>query len=218
LNRPPQALATLLTVGGLAIAADPPAKEVRVKTITYCTTCRPVEGVVDKIDADGLTLVEVTKSGDVKEHHFPPIDLLRDGKVLPTLSGRFAYRWEDVKRGDTVVLEVKEDHIDKRTYCLEISIRRRPGDKLPESQNPEKDPGYLWLRIANDLENGTDVSDEDILKACPPGPERKDGSGRVTPAHPGGLPKEWQDKLDAIRAMKKDDPKAKPPEKKDEKK
>src|SRR5204862_1417175 len=97
----------LFASAGIVRPADKPAKEeVRVKTVTYCTTSHPVEGVVDKIDADGLTLVEITKAGDVKEHHFPPIDLLREGKVLPTLSGRFAYRWEDVKRGGTIVLEV----------------------------------------------------------------------------------------------------------------
>jgi hypothetical protein len=37
----------------------------------------------------------------------------------------------------------------------------------------------------------------------------------VQAASPGGLNKEWQAKLDAIRAKKKDkDPKATPPEKK----
>lgn len=72
----------------------------------------------------------------------------------------------------------------------------------------------------NDLENGVDVSDEEIAKVCPPTKEVRDYRGRlVQAASPGGLSKEWQEKLDAIRAKKKEEElKAKPPEKKDDKK
>lgn len=207
----------LTLAGAVAAPPDKPAKaEARLKTTTRKVSSRPVEGVVAKIDKDGLTLVETVEFGqEPKEHHILPIDVLRDGNILPDVFGRRAYRWQDIKAGDTVELSVAEDHIDKQTYCLEINIKRRPKETLPESQKPKEDNYYLVYRLYNDLENGTDISDEDIKKAWPPRPERKDESGKVTPAHPGGLSKEWQEKLDAIRAKKKEaELKAKPPEKK----
>jgi hypothetical protein len=204
-------------------ATEPPVKRVvpnpRVKEVTYCTNGTCIQGVVDKVDEDGIVLVEHHERWEtVREHQFKPIDLLRESEVLPGVDARFAYRWKDVKRGDTIEVTVKQDHLDKEWYVLEISILRRPKATLPESQKPKEDrSSYLWLRIANDIDNGEDVSDEDILKACPPRPAKVIGSETVTPAHPGGLTKDWQVKLDAIRAKKNEkdkDLKASPPDKK----
>ena len=77
-----------------------------------------------------------------------------------------------------------------------------------------KDDG--WYKVAsllNDIDNGEDVDDEVVRKAFPPLID----DGKLI--NPGGLNKEWQAKLDAIRAKKdkekKDkDLKATPPEKK----
>lgn len=192
---------------------EPAKKEVRVKTTTTGISGQYREGVVTKIDADGLTLVELREFGqEPREHHFLPIDHLRAGKVLPDVFPRSAYRWEDVKVGDTVELRVADDHIDKKMYCMEICIKRRPKGRLPESQ--VDDPKFPGLRLMNDLENGVDVRDEEIAKVCPPRKEVRDRRGNIVQAaSPGGLNKEWQAKLDAIRAKKKE-LKATPPEKK----
>ena len=211
-------LAALLTVAGLAIAADPPAKpKPRVKelVVSVAGTTR-VTGVVEKVSDAEMVVVEVGRLGDdAKEYTVLPINVLRDGKVLPRIWGMFAYRWADVQRGDTVLLEVKEDPADKQSYCMKICITRRPGAKLPKSQKPDEDHRYSVDRLYNDIDNGEDVSDEDIKKLFPAIPARDVGCGITTPAVPGGLPKEWQVKLDAIRAKKQEkELKTVPPEKK----
>lgn len=209
--------AGLSAVGQAQPPATPARAEGRVKTTTErLSSGRTVKGVVGKIDTKGMTLVEVNQATvETKEHHLLPIDHLLEGKVLSDVNPRFAYRWKDVKEGDTVELYVAEDHVDKRRYCLEIAIERRPKGKLPPSQLEGEDKYYPWHRIFNDIENGEDVSDEEIKKAFPPRPERRDHEGRLLrSATPGGLGAEYQKKLDAIRAKKKEqekDPKAAPP-------
>jgi hypothetical protein len=96
------------------------------------------------------------------------------------------------------------------TYCTQISIRRRPGEKLPESQTPKKDRWYNAHRLLNEIENGNDVSDAEMLKVWPPKLDKKTG---VTT--PGGLyTGKYKEMLDANRkriAEKKDkELKAKP--------
>jgi hypothetical protein len=193
-------------------------REFRVKTTTeFVSGADRQEGVVAKIDEDEVVLVEIGPAADVKEHKCKPIDHLRAGKVLFDAAPRFAYRWGDMKVGDTVELEVAEDHLDKQLYCLAIRIHRRPKGKLPASQKQDADKAFPWLRVYNDLENGEDVDDDEINKAFP---KREEVRDKVTnrlliSASPGGLPKEWQVKLDAIRAKKKDGGvKAAPPDKK----
>jgi hypothetical protein len=204
------------------LGADPLAKSVdpdhRAKTTTVgLSPSWNREGIVGKIDADNLLLVEFVNGLEVREHHVLPNDVLQKGKVLRDTDPRFAYRWEDVNAGDKVELRVAEDHIDKQMYCLEISIIRRPKGRLPASQKETEDEAFPRLRVCNDLENGVDVSDEEIMKVYPPRAERRDPrtNALLVKAYPGGLSKENQAKLDAIRAKKKDkDLKAGPPDKK----
>jgi hypothetical protein len=177
--------------------------EVRVKTTTVgLSSTRDRVGIVSTIDTNGLTLVEIRDGEEPHEHRILPIDHLRAGKVLPGVFPRSAYRWEDVRAGDAVELGVAKDHIDKQVYCLEICIKRRPKGTLPESQ--KEDPQFPRFRLMNDLENGVDVSDEEIIKVCPPLKEVRDRrTGElIQTASPGGLNKEWQNKLDAIREKK----------------
>lgn len=189
----------------------------RVKTTTRGVSgSKTLKGIVGSIDRDGVVLVEISDTLAVKEHVFKPIDLLRDGEMVYDVLARSAYRWGDVKAGDTVVLEVAEDHVDKEWYCLTIHIARRPKGRLPASQLEKEDQTFPARRIINDIENGVDVSDEEIMKVYPPRKEIRDTSGnQLQASSPGGLNKEWQAKLDAIRAKKKEkDLKAPPPEKK----
>jgi hypothetical protein len=173
-------------------------------------------GVVSEVDADGMTFVEIRDDGTVREHNVVPIDVLRKGDVLPRVWGMYAYRWQDVKKGDTVEVVMKKDPADGLMYCLEICISRRPGAKLPESQNPKEDHRYDTSRIYNDLDNGVDVSDEELKKAFPPEKEFRMNGKLVEPERPYWLPTEYEKKLDAIRAKKAKEKnlKAKPPEKK----
>lgn len=166
-------------------------------------------GVVSEVDADGMTFVEIRDDGTVREHHVVPIDVLRKGDVLLRVGGMYAYRWQDVKKGDTVEVVMKKDPTDGLMYCLEICISRRPGAKLPESQNPKEDHRYATSRIYNELDNGVDVSDEELTKAFPPEKEFRVNGKLVEPKKPYWLPAEYEMKLDTIRAKK-----AKPPEKK----
>lgn len=156
---------SLLVVGLLLspAALAQPAHPLKVKELTErMGGSNPLEGVVKTIDKDGLVLLETVNKPEVwltrkrppmpdppvpaagakpevKEHKLVPIDLLRDGGVLPKVFGMYAYRWQDVKAGDTVMLRVMEDEADKVVYCTEVCISRRPGEKLPLSQDPKTD-------------------------------------------------------------------------------
>ncbi|MEO2089139.1 MAG: hypothetical protein ABGY75_06535, partial [Gemmataceae bacterium] len=154
-----------------------------------------VSGVVEDIDADALTLLGKHGDDKVRPFRYVPTDLLRDGKVVPGVFGCYAYRWQDVKKGDTVTLRVLKDDGDQQTYCLMICINRRPGGPLPESQNPKEDHRYAGARIFNAIENGEDVSEQDIFEAFPP-------IAKKNSYEPGGLVGghyHWRQKLDANR-------------------
>jgi hypothetical protein len=206
------AFLALLLAGGVASAQQRP-RTTRVKDIVESVSSRSYEGVVEKIDADELVLVEKRDKNVTVTHKFAPIDVLRAGGVIHNSRSGCAYRWEDVKTGDTVRLESLKDDGDGQTYCLQISIRRRPGSKLPESQNSKDDRGYDAHRVLNDIENGEDVSEEELLKVWPPEVDRK--TGETTP---GGLyTGKYKDMLDANRkriaeekAKKEKELKAKP--------
>ncbi len=206
-----------LAAAGVTAQASPPSKELVVKEITRpMAGTYPYAGIVGAIDADSMTLVVTSSRGEVKEYVFTPIDLLRKGKVLPKIYGGCAYRWQDVKAGDRVEVEVMQDPKEKVTYCVQIMIERRPKDKLPKSQRPDDDWSFAARSTRNDIDNGLDVTDEEIKKVWPAQKEVRNSQGNlVRPASAGGLDKEYQAKLDAIRAKKKEgDPKAPPPEKK----
>ena len=212
----PVVLAALLDTS--ATAQMPPVLNVR--KIEEAVACFSRTGVVDKIDDDAVTITEKVRNNITKSYTFVPIDLLRDGGYIHQRSnGADAYLWKDIKKGDTVTLAALKDDGDGKTYCLQISIRRRPGGKLPASQNPKEDVWYDANRVLNEIENGNDVSDEELLKTWPPeyDPETKLD-------HPGGLPKtgrlaKYNDLLEANRKRiaeekKEKELKAKPAEKK----
>jgi hypothetical protein len=179
-----------------------------------------LSAVVEAIDADGMTAVETLKDNKTVTHQFVPVDRLKAGKVLRNMIGDRAYRWEDVKKGDVVRLDVMKDDGDGQTYCLAITIFRRPGAELPKSQDPKKDWQYGRRRIYSEIDNGNDVSDEEILKAFPFDPDFKVEGPAI-----GGFGGQMLEKLEANRKRiadekakkEKDRLKAKPTEKKDDK-
>jgi hypothetical protein len=173
--------------------------------------------VVDTLADESLVLrYRQAKSDTVdKTRELFAVDLLVNGKVDPNADGCFAYRWTDVKKGDTARLFMLFDDGEQKWYCYRICIERRPGGKLPESQKPKEDGRYVRESLLNEIDNGEDVSEEAIIKVFPPRFERPGGQL----LNPGGLPLEYRTKLTAIRDKKEADtkeknPKAKPPEKK----
>jgi hypothetical protein len=148
-----------------------------------------------------------TPSVDIR---FYAVDVLREGGLHKSADGCDSYLWADVKVGDEIHLAALIEKGTELSYCTEICIRRRPRETLPMAQRPKNDTRYAQDRIFNDIENGDDVSDADIAKSFP---ASKSDSGKLI--RPAGLPKVYQERLDAIRAAKQEkDLKAAPPDKK----
>lgn len=215
-----------LILGGVDLrAADPPKvvdRHFDVKKLTKYSGPYSFEyGVVTKVTNESITVQypdtwDKTKS--VTTEVFP-VDLLAQGKILENIPVAWAYRWSDVKVGDTVSLETMYDEGEKKRYCQGVGITRRRGEKLPQSQKPKGDKVYAKHTLLNDIDNGLDVNDDDIATAyptilTPKDPKQPNGLQELFRA--GGLPKEYQAKLDAIRekAKKEKDLKAAPPDKK----
>lgn len=178
------------------------------------------EGVVTAIDKDSLTIDGKDGSrGKQGTYKFHALDLHKAGEVQEW-AATWDYRWQDVKKGDTIhvwVVKDKEDGVFT-PYVYEICIRRRPGDKLPESWKPKEDKAR-WQKdsLLNDIDNGEDRTDEDIQKLFPPHIDRTTGQIVL----PGGVPNEYKVKLTALRekleaekAKKEKALKAAPPDKK----
>lgn len=210
----------VLATDASAQAPIPAKPKAGVKELTETTSGRvQYTGVVEVIDADRMVVVEITDRGQVKEHIFAPIDLLRKGQYIrkEVSWGWYTYRWQDVKAGDTVTLEAMWDPDEKVNYCMQVCIDLRPKDKLPKSQELEKDDYYAVRSVYNDIENGLDVSDEELKKVFPPEFKVDRKTGEKTPVKPGVVYLSYMKKLDAIRAKKKDELKAPPPNKDDKK-
>ena len=212
---------------GPPLPAQPPAlppKEVTVRTnvkaaTKFATYDASYHGVVDKLTAQTLTVrVDGLPGRPPLTREVFPIDRLADGKLADGAGGAFAYRWQDVQKGDRVVLHVVRDGGEGKLYCYELCIDRRPGGKLPESQDPKGDGRHFRESLLNDIDNGEDVSDADVAAAYPPlvVPKSVPGPGPAFVVTPRSLPEEYQRKLDAIRAKKakEQEPKAAPPGKK----
>lgn len=181
-------------------------------------------GVVELIDKEKMVFVGKAEWGppDPEVYRFTlyPIDVLASGKILPDLVVRQTYRWEDVKVGDTLDIHVAEDKEELRRYVCTICISRRPGDKLPPSQNMKNAAWFEQDNIYNDIDNGLDVTEEDITKTFPPKWYFETGE-KPKLIRPGGLSEEWRKKLAVNRAKiasekerKDKESKATPPEKK----
>jgi len=199
--------------------SKPPLKEQRRFDWSGCVN---YEGVVTEIDKDTLTIDVKGGAGPGRKgtYKFHALDLHKAGEVPETATEYGCYRWQDVKVGDTILVGVGKDKESSvlTPYVIELCIRRRPGDKLPESQKPKEDK-KRWQKdsLLNDIANGKDVADEEIDKLFPP--HRNSATGQID--FPGGIPQESREQLAALReklaaekAKKEKDLKATPPEKK----
>lgn len=174
-------------------------------------------GVVEKVDGRKVTLHCDRDDGKPKSRTFEAIDLVADGGILKEeAESPYAYLWTDMKKGDTVTVGTIRDEDEDKPYVVRLRIRGRVGGKVPPSQWPEGDDRWLGeLNVLNDINNGLDVDDDEIAKWFQK-PVGKLEPGEVPQAEkPGKLNAEYQKKLDAIRAKKKDGGvKAPPPDKK----
>jgi hypothetical protein len=169
------------------------------------------DGVVEKVEGRLVTWICSDGSAEKpKSRTHEAIDVLADGKMVENAEGAWAYLWADLQKGDTVQLELARDTEEDKLYVVAVKITGRKGGRVPPSQQPKEDEYRLErCNLLNDIENGIDVDDILIAKLFP----MRYGSFAPIPA---GLPREWQDKLDAIRAKKKEaELKAQPPEKKE---
>ncbi len=131
-------------------------------------------GEVLDIDNKGMTLrcVGGWRSEDrvkPKDRVLRPIDVLSKGEVIEYSGDADSYCWQDVKKGDTVSVDIVHDIDDKEEYCILIRIDARPKGKIPASQKPNKRgvPYHVSQNIKNDIQNGLDVDEDEIVKAFP---------------------------------------------------
>ena len=180
----------------------------------YSSGMFPRKGAVTAIDKDSLTLrITHEKTKEETSETFQALDLHKAGEYHEWASGAEAYRWADVKKEDTLYVNAQKDKADGTVYAIDFCISRRPGEKLPQSQDPKWDDRYKYESFLNDIDNGEDKTEEEILKLYPPQFERWGGLLR-----PSRLPLGYREKLTAnkekLEKEKKSELKAKPPEKK----
>lgn len=77
---------------------------------------------------------------------YPAHDYLAAGKVQSGAPDNYAYRLQDVKKGDVVRIGVLTE--SEKMYCAEICIRERPGGNIPASQRPTENKPYHLKRQA----------------------------------------------------------------------
>jgi hypothetical protein len=177
----------------------------------------PYWGEVVQVDSTSMTLRHKRwETEEAVNLVLYPVDVLAAGGLHEGAIGADSYLWGDVRKGDTIEVHAIIDKDDGKEYCTEICISRRPGGKLPQSQRMKSDHRYWKETLLNDIDNGEDVTEVDILKAFPPKFDPRTKALR----DPGGLPAEYRTKLNAIRdkldekAKKENNLKATPPDKK----
>jgi hypothetical protein len=216
-------LAIAATLGGSLLAVAQPTLDKTVPRYTgvkkytkFPGNKQVYEGVVGDVGKRTMTL-RGSLAGEEKATWwtFDAVDVLADGGLLDGADG--PYLWSDMKKGDTVLLYVVRDDDEQKPYVVAFIIYRRPGGKLPPSQDPKWDRLFADSSLLNDIDNGEDVSDDDIAKVFPPLEIPGTPGQPPPPPRPGGLSEKYQKKLDAIRAKKakegekKPDLKAPPP-------
>ncbi len=219
----PSLILPVLAVGSLAAQPEPAKQATKTENVRkwtrYNHPAGGLTGVVDAISETEMTVVS-EDTGTPKRYTLAPIDLLSQGKRLKDINGGQTYLWSDVKKGDSVHVSKAFDDGEQKLYCIAICVTRRPGAKLPESQDAKNDRRYARDSLLNDIENGLDVSEADIAKEFKPLFDPFTGEMLKS----GGFPGEYRnklnvtrDKLDAEKAKKEKELKATPPKKDDKK-
>ena len=223
-------VALLAALGGsLPLSAQPPdppkglipIRNVGVKKWTEMGSCGAITyyGVVEKVEGRSVTLMCHSGDDKPKSRAFEAINVLADGGMVKNADGGWAYLWSDMQKGDTVRVEVARDTEEDKQYVMWILIEGRVGGRVPASQRPKGDESRVaQCNILNDINNGLDVDDLEIAKWFPKREVLFLPPAPPPPPIPGGLNAEYQKKLDAIRAKKKEQELKATPPKKDDKK
>lgn len=123
-----------------------------------------IEGVVTGVTKG---YVEVLGSGATAPVRYPPHEALASGRILLYETERWSYLLDDVKVGDE--LTVGTGKIGDTTFSLYLSIRRRPGGKVPMSRKPsEHEPYHERQQAKIDTEKKPDQTPERLRKDLPP--------------------------------------------------
>lgn len=187
----------------LGFGDDPPAKRgvvsIRQGTKFSHTASQSYSGVVVSIDKEALTLRWLDRrKGEEQESTFHALDLHKAGKIQEWADGATSYRWQDVKKGDTIDLKVQKDETDGKVYALDFIIRRRPGEKLPIAQKPKHDSRWYSDSFLNDIDNGEDKTEQEIVERFPPLFDHRT-HGMIKPTT---FPPEYRTKISDIRDKK----------------
>ena len=153
----------LLALGAAGIEGGEPRdklpKEMSAKEIT-AEEARPTIFAPLTLPLKAGTVVELNKkeitirlAGTGKNVTYPFHDALAAGGMHKGVSYWNGYRVRDVQVGDEVWLAICSEGEVK--FCAEISIRQRPGGRVPESSDEgENPPTYAMMRNAeNDFKD-----------------------------------------------------------------
>jgi hypothetical protein len=105
--------------------------------------------------------IEVLRDVDDKPIRYPAHFLLATGRVLAWEMESQCFLLEDVKVGDQVIVAVGTEDEGRGEECFLVSIRRRPGGKIPPSRTQTQlHPYHVQQQAKIDLiEKGTPLPD-----------------------------------------------------------
>ncbi|MDB5309722.1 MAG: hypothetical protein JWO38_3924 [Gemmataceae bacterium] len=123
--------------------------------------------------ADGA--VSVLRRSEEIPRRFEVSDWLRTGGFMPGATDSDSYRLADVRVGDEVMLEFQLYHqeaiLPMYNICSAISIKRRPGGRVPPSPTSDPTSKYQYHEVMNAYQDweefGTPIPD----KYHPRGPQ-----------------------------------------------
>ncbi|MCU0702916.1 MAG: hypothetical protein MUF18_02880 [Fimbriiglobus sp.] len=94
-----------------------------------------IDGTVVDVSADFIEIRLKDKNETVK---YPAYTLLITGAVCHWQTDCDCYLLDDVKKGDVVIVGVGIPEMGADTHCFFVSIRERPGGKVPASRKPSE--------------------------------------------------------------------------------
>ena len=95
------------------------------------------------ITKDSILISEVGKAPASYLFH----DRLAAGTVHKLVVAATSYRVSDIKVGDLVTLGLVKEN--KQNYCIDLSVRERPGGLVPPGQAVEPGAGFTYYRWQN---------------------------------------------------------------------
>lgn len=135
-------LVSLYIAFGIAFSATPPHRVTEFDAASGLLGDQA--GAVISINGDGT--ITILPEGERKAKSFPLHHHLAAGRHQPKASAAYSYHVAQLQKGDIVSLHTYKE--GKTTYCVDIQMRRRPGDLVPPSpvEKPDNPGAYHNLR------------------------------------------------------------------------